>query len=92
MNRNLLINAMYTEILETYGTHSPFETKETAELESCFEEKHAPDYELSKQGIATDAYEAFREDLVALVWGNIRNAFEVGFNCAVQLLMGGSMV
>lgn len=92
MNKNFLINAMYDEILDTYGNRSPFETKETAELESCFEEKHAPDYEQSKQGIATDAYEEFREDLLYLVWGNIRNAFEVGFNCAVQLLMGGSTV
>lgn len=92
MNKALLINAMYEEILETYGNNTPFQTKENSELESDFEKKYAPDYELSKRGAETDAYLEFSENLTELVWGNVRNAFEVGFNTAVQLLMGGSAV
>lgn len=91
MNKEILINAMYDAINENYGTHTPFQTKENRELESCFEEKYAPDYELSKRGTFTDAYFQFSDNLTELVWENIRNAFEVGFNTAVQLLMGCGM-
>ena len=91
MNKEILINAMYDAINENYGTHTPFQTKENSELESDFEKKYAPNYELSKRGTVTDAYSHFSENLTTLVCGNIRNAFEVGFNTAVQLLMGGGM-
>lgn len=91
MNKDILINAMYDAINETYGTHTPFQTKENSELQMNFEEKYAPDYELSKRGTYTDVYSEFSENLTELVCGNIRNAFEVGFNTAVQLLIGGGM-
>lgn len=92
MNKEFLINAMYDAINENYGAQTPFQTQESNELESCFKKKYAPDYELSKRGASTDAYSQFSDNLTDLVWRNIRNAFEVGFNTAVQLLMGGGTI
>ena len=91
MNKEFLINAMYDAINENCGANTPFQTTENRELESYFEKKYAPDYELSRHGTVTDAYSHFSENLTTLVCGNIRNAFKVGFNTAVQLLMGGGM-
>ncbi len=92
MNKQFLINAMYDAINENYGAQTPFQTQESNELESDFKKKYAPDYKLSKRGTITDAYSQFSDNLTDLVWGNIRNAFEVGFNTAVQLLMGGGTI
>ena len=76
MNKKLYIDAIYQAVIDKADSLSPFETDDLVSQESDFIKKH-----LNEQNNSD-----FELDLLDLKWNNIRNAFQIGFNAALELM------